>query len=288
MKRLVVLAALLMVLLECFNTRTKTDVLGMLLVLVLVKWSPRVFEIRARKRMSLGSRDMLLGCRIWSPRVFEIRARKRLPGRRLYASSFRRYKTSKERKKEKERSLLLLLFTFLSVSILPVPSFFDEERERVFACILRVRRRVCPRRIDPGFLVSSLIFWPLESCIFCDKKGTTLTKTPKEGGHKTEEERVSIAKHTDTHTQRERERERERERTRERERERERERTRAEKRRIDGGRTPRETVVVSREHQTDGESFPETRARTSGETGFQARGDAIRSVDSVRLALFTL
>merc|ERR1711959_332945 len=78
---------------------------------------------------------------------------------------------------------------------------------------------------------------------------------------------------------------RERERTRERTREREREQK---KRRIDGGRTPRETVVVSREHQTDGESLPETRARTSGETGFQARGDAIRSVDSVRFALFTL
>merc|ERR1712100_757992 len=83
--------------------------------------------------------------------------------------------------------------------------------------------------------------------------------------------------------------ERERERTRERENEREREREREQKkRRIDGGRTPRETVVVSREHQTDGESFPETRARTSGETGFQARGNAIRSVDSVRFALFTL
>ena len=45
-----------------------------------LKWSPRVFEIRARKRMSLGCKEMdlflLLPKR--SPRVFEIRARKRM------------------------------------------------------------------------------------------------------------------------------------------------------------------------------------------------------------------
>ena len=45
--------------------------------------SLRVFEIRARTRMSLGSIDLFLRCSIRSPRVFGIRARKRMSLREL-------------------------------------------------------------------------------------------------------------------------------------------------------------------------------------------------------------
>ena len=37
-----------------------------------------MFEIRARKRMSMEFLYLFLGCRTWSPRVFEIRARKKV------------------------------------------------------------------------------------------------------------------------------------------------------------------------------------------------------------------
>ena len=44
-----------------------------------------VFEICARKRMSLGSVDLYLCCPKWSTRVFEIRAREGCPGSAEYA-----------------------------------------------------------------------------------------------------------------------------------------------------------------------------------------------------------
>ena len=85
--------------------------------------------------------------------------------------------TSKERKKEKERDVVVIVYFFVSVIILPVPSFFDDalfaSRECVrlhFAC--SAARMSATYRPASFCLVSSLIFWPLESCIFCDKKGT--------------------------------------------------------------------------------------------------------------------
>ena len=86
--------------------------------------------------------------------------------------------TSKERKKEKERDVVVVVvYFFVSVIILPVPSFFDDalfaSRECVrlhFAC--SAARMSATYRPASFCLVSSLIFWPLESCIFCDKKGT--------------------------------------------------------------------------------------------------------------------
>ena len=42
-----------------------------------------MFEIRARKRVSLGWNDLFFCCRTWSPRVFGIRARKRMSLREL-------------------------------------------------------------------------------------------------------------------------------------------------------------------------------------------------------------
>ena len=90
---------------------------------------------------------------------------------------YARKPTSKERKKEKERDVVVIVYFFVSVIILPVPSFFDDalfaSRECVrlhFAC--SAARMSATYRPASFCLVSSLIFWPLESCIFCDKKGT--------------------------------------------------------------------------------------------------------------------
>ena len=95
---------------------------------------------------------------------------------------YARKPTSKERKKEKERDVVVVVvvvvvYFFVSVIILPVPSFFDDalfaSRECVrlhFAC--SAARMSATYRPASFCLVSSLIFWPLESCIFCDKKGT--------------------------------------------------------------------------------------------------------------------
>ena len=177
---------------------------------------------------------MLLGCRIWSPRVFEIRARKRLPWKcELCASSFMRAnpRVKKERKKKRETLLLLLLFTFLSVSLfypyLPFSMMPFLRRESAFACILRVRRRVCPRRIDPRAFVSSrLSFFGLSKVVFFVTRKAPFEKhQKKEATRRRKSASPSRSTHIHTHTERERERENERERTRERERE----RTRAEK-----------------------------------------------------------
>ena len=109
------------------------------------------------------------------------------------------------------------------------------------ACLFCVSRP-CPRRRPAS---ASLIFW-LESVFLCSRN----TKVePQDGGRA----RLHHEAHTYTHTQRERERERER--TREKN-EREREREASEKEAIDGGRTPRETVVVSRNIKRDGDHFP--------------------------------
>ena len=92
---------------------------------------------------------------------------------------YARKPTSKERKKEKERDVVVVVvvYFFVSVIILPVPSFFDDalfaSRECVrlhFAC--SAARMSATYRPASFCLVSSLIFWSLESCIFCDKKGT--------------------------------------------------------------------------------------------------------------------
>ena len=93
---------------------------------------------------------------------------------------YARKPTSKERKKEKERDVVVVVvvvYFFVSVIILPVPSFFNDalfaSRECVrlhFAC--SAARMSATYRPASFCLVSSLIFWSLESCIFCDKKGT--------------------------------------------------------------------------------------------------------------------
>ena len=169
--------------------------------------------------------------------MFEIRARKRLPWKfEICASSFTRAnpRVKKERKKKRETLLLLLLlllFTFLSVSLfypyLPFSMMPFLRRESAFACILRVRRRVCPRRIDPRAFVSSrLSFFGLSKVVFFVTRKAPFEKhQKKEATRRRKSASPSRSTHIHTHT----ERERERERTRERERERERERTRAEK-----------------------------------------------------------
>ncbi len=46
-----------------------------------------MFEIRARKQMSLGSKYLFSCCLKWSPRVFEIRARKQMSREREICAS---------------------------------------------------------------------------------------------------------------------------------------------------------------------------------------------------------